>query len=126
MTRTVIVVVEDDAMNRLLAVDALERAGFDVADFMGASDAVAFIELMPQRIAAVVSDVQIPGEQDGIDLVCAVRDRWPEIAVLVTSGRFGALGPDDLPSRLRFLPKPWTAKNLMAAVGELLRGAPQL
>ena len=122
MTRTVIVLVEDDAMSRLVALDALERAGYEIADFARADHAVTFVESMPDRIAAIVTDVQIPGEQDGIDLVCAVRDRWPGIAVMVTSGRFGATGPDDLPPNLTFLPKPWTAKALLAGLQEALRG----
>lgn len=120
MTRTVIVLVEDDPMSRMVALDAFERADFDVEDFTRVDEAMAFVERMPERIAAVVADIQVPGERDGIDLVCTVRDRWPEVAVMVTSGRFGATGPDDLPAAVSFLPKPWTAKTLLEKMRKVL------
>ena len=66
--------------------------------------------------------MQLPGESDGLDLACAVRDRWPDIAVLVTSGHFGPDGPDDLPAALSFLAKPWTAKTLLAGLRQSIDG----
>ena len=61
MPKTVVVVVEDDPMNRLLAVDALERAGFEVADFARADDAISYVERMPESIAGLLSDIKRAG-----------------------------------------------------------------
>jgi DNA-binding NtrC family response regulator len=114
MKRTTVILVEDDPLSRMVALDACERAGFDVADFSSAAEAMAFAERMPESIAAFVTDIRVPGNLDGVDLALSVGHRWPDIPVLVTSGRYEPPGPDDLPSATSFLPKPWTAKILMA------------
>lgn len=123
MSKTVVVLVEDDPMNRLLAVDALERVGFEVADFARADDAVTYVERMPDSIAGLLADIDVPGEQDGIDLARTFADRWPDKAVMLTSGHFGCRQPADLPQGAGFIAKPWTAKALMACMAGVLRRA---
>lgn len=120
MTRTTVVLVEDDPLSRMVALDACERAGFDVADFSSATEAMIFAERMPESIAAFVTDIRVPGNLDGVDLAISVRERWPDIPVLVTSGRFGPPGPDELPPATSFLPKPWTAKSLMTKLQSMV------
>lgn len=121
MSRTIVILVEDDPMNRLLAVDALERAGFEVADFTRADEAASYAECMPERIAGLLADINIPGEQDGIDLARIFADRWPETAVVLTSGLFGSGRPPEVPQSAEFIAKPWTAKALMACMTGALR-----
>lgn len=123
MPRRVVVLVEDDPMNRLLAVDALERAGFDVADFTCADEAVSFAERMPESIAALLADINVPGERDGIDLAQTFADRWPDKAVVLTSGLFGPGRPSEMPPGADYIAKPWTAKALMACMTEALDAA---
>jgi CheY-like chemotaxis protein len=119
MPRTVMVLVEDDPMNRLLAVDALERAGYEVADFSRADDAVSYVERMPESIAGLLADINVPGERDGIDLAQTFADRWPDKAVILTSGLFGPGRPSDMPDGADFIAKPWTAKALIARMAEV-------
>ena len=123
MSKTVVVLVEDDPMNRLLAVDALERAGFEVADFARADDAASYVERMPDRIVGLLTDINVPGDQDGIDFARSFADRWPDKALVLTSGRFGPSRPSDLPQGAGFIAKPWTAKALMACMTDALRPA---
>jgi CheY-like chemotaxis protein len=47
-------------------------------------------------INVVFTDIQMPGSMDGLKLAAAVRDRWPPIMIVATSGRV-KLGPGDLP-----------------------------
>lgn len=108
-------------MNRLLAVDALERAGFEVADFARADDAASYVECMPDSIAGLLADINVPGEQDGIDLARTFVNRWPDKAVVLTSGDFGSGWVPELPRGADFIAKPWTAKDLMARMTGVLR-----
>ncbi|MCW6507331.1 response regulator [Lichenifustis flavocetrariae] len=114
MKRRIVMVVEDEPMNRLMAVDAFERAGFDVMDFGRTDEVLSCAERMPDEIAALFTDINVPGDDDGMDLARRFADRWPETPVLVTSGCFGEDAPADLPSSAGFIPKPWTVKALMA------------
>lgn len=121
MNKSVVLLVEDDPMNRMLAIDALERAGFEVADFNRADEAARYAEEGADTIAALLADISVPGERDGLDLAQSFAARWPEKAVLVTSGLYGSSEPDGLPRGVSFIAKPWTAKTLMRRVEEALR-----
>ena len=108
-------------MNRLIAVDVLEEAGFDVVDFGRADEAIDYAELHGKDVAALFTDINVPGDRDGIDLARAFAARWPGTAVLVTSGRFGTNRPHELPDQAGYMAKPWRGRDvvscLRAAIG---------
>jgi two-component system, response regulator PdtaR len=54
----------------------------------------------------VFTDVQMPGSMDGLKLARFIRDRWPPIRFLATSGLV-RVGADDLPAGSVFPPKPY-------------------
>ena len=70
-------------------------------------------------IRAVFTNVQMPGSMDGIGLVRIVRERWPAVAALVTSGKTSMM-EGDLPSEVPFIPKPYMAAQIDAALRELI------
>ena len=98
--RAMVIVVEDDPLNRLIAVDALDEAGFEAVDFGRADEALAFAETEPRPVAALLTDVGVPGDRDGIELASHFASRWPQTVLIVTSGRFGSMRPDEFPIRL--------------------------
>ncbi len=100
-----VLVVEDEALIRLAIVDELEIAGFDVYEADGAETAIAIIERHPE-IRMIFTDIDMPGTMDGLKLAAFVRDRWPPIKIIVTSGRV-IPGPGELPSDVPFLAKPY-------------------
>ena len=112
--RTVIV-VEDEALIRMLAAEVLEEAGFDVMEFTNAADAMTFCREPANEVAAVFTDINMPGELDGLDVAELVIRTRPNAAVIVTSGRYG-LKPAGLSPDVTFLPKPWTAASLLTAL----------
>ena len=59
------------------------------------------------RECTLFTDIQMPGSMDGLKLAAAVRDRWPPILIVATSGQV-KLHPGDLPKGGRFLPKPYS------------------
>jgi two-component system, response regulator PdtaR len=101
--RAVILIVEDELLIRLNAVEMIEGAGFEVVEAASADEAIAILEGRLD-ITVVFTDIQMPGRMDGLKLAAAVRDRWPPIKIVATSGRV-KLGPDDLPEGGRFFAK---------------------
>ncbi len=76
-----VLVVEDEALVRMFAVDFVEDAGFDVVEAADANQAVAILEARTD-IGIVFTDIDVPGSMDGMKLARAVRDRWPPIESL--------------------------------------------
>lgn len=113
MHRQTIIVVEDEPMNRLIAVDVLEEAGFEVIDFSRADEALTYAETA-QSVSALFTDINVPGDRDGIELACEFARRWPETVVLVTSGRYGMHRPIELPESSLYLTKPWRGRDVVS------------
>lgn len=104
----VVLVVEDEPLLRLMAVDLVEEAGFTAIEAANADEAVAILE-QRQDIRIVFTDVDMPGSMDGLKLALAVRDRWPPIEIIVTSGHV-RLTEVNLPVRTVFFPKPYDSR----------------
>ena len=112
----VILVVEDEFLIRLDAVDMIREAGFDAIEASDADEAISILEKRDD-IAAVFTDVQMPGSMDGLKLASAIRGRWPPIKIVATSGNV-SVRLEDLPQGGRFLPKPYTRAQIVAAIAE--------
>ena len=74
--RPVVLIVEDELLIRMHAVDMIESAGFDVVEAENADEAIAILERRAD-ITVVFTDVNMPGSMDGLKLAAAVRGRWP-------------------------------------------------
>lgn len=110
----IVLVVDDESLIRMNAVNLVEQAGFTALEATNADEA---IQILSKRndIYAVFSDVQMPGSMDGIRLLKVIRDRWPPIRLILTSGKL--LASDTyLPSGSVFIPKPYGLGELRAAL----------
>jgi CheY-like chemotaxis protein len=116
--RPVVLVVEDDFLLRIDAVDIVKSAGFDVVEAGNADEAIALLEARP-TIHVVFTDIQMPGSMDGLKLARFVKDRWPPIKIVTTSGRITISG-DDLPEGGRFIPKPYSPAQIIGTLRELM------
>ena len=112
--KRVILLVEDEPLTRMDACMGLQDAGFEVVD---APDAKTALELLRTRkdIAVLFTDVQMPGEMDGLELARAVHVLRPDIKILVTSGGL-KLRDEDLPDDGRFVPKPYVVDRVAATI----------
>ena len=117
--RAVVLVVEDEPLLRLDAIDTIEAAGFDV---VGASDADEAIAILERRsdIHLIFTDIQMPGSMDGLKLAHFVKNRWPPIKIIATSGH-AKITEKDLPEGSRFLPKPYAIAEVASAIDQLVR-----
>ncbi|VVT16615.1 conserved hypothetical protein [Sphingomonas aurantiaca] len=109
ISKSVILVVDDDALVRVHSNLALEDAGYEVVEASNAADALVKLEERPD-IGALFTDVRMPGDLNGIDLANAVHAQRPDIAILVTSGTDN--GKMALPAAARFIRKPYTGAQL--------------
>jgi CheY-like chemotaxis protein len=100
----VVLVVEDEWLLRLLAVELVEDVGFVALQAANADDAIVILE---QRvdIALILTDVDMPGTMDGLKLAHAVRRRWPPIKIIIVSGKT-RLSDAELPTETRFFLSP--------------------
>lgn len=114
----VVLVVEDEPLLRLCAVDLIESAGFEAVE---ARDADEAIEILSARrdIRIVFTDIDMPGSMDGLKLAAAIRDRWPPIELIVTSGMIDP-PPGAIPARGKFFAKPYCDVSLIDALREFV------
>jgi CheY-like chemotaxis protein len=111
-----ILIVEDEPLVRLCAVDAVAAAGFEVIEAASADEAIQILERRSD-ILAVFTDIQMPGSMDGLTLAYAVHIRWSPIRIIVTSGR-ELLAEDDLPEGGLFFAKPYDPTEICKALRE--------
>jgi CheY-like chemotaxis protein len=115
--RLVVLVVEDEFLLRMDAVEMIEEAGFEVVEAGNADEAIGILERRLD-IRVVFTDIQMPGSMNGLKLAAAVRGRWPPIKIIATSGHY-AIRVGDLPEGGIFLPKPYTSERISIALREL-------
>lgn len=112
----VILIVEDEPLIRQAAVRTIEDAGFEIIEAANADEAIRILESR-RDIRVVFTDIHMPGTMDGLKLAHAVRNRWPPIRIIVTSGR-EFLTEQDLPEGGRFFSKPYNPVQIRDALRE--------
>jgi len=113
-----ILVVEDEMLLRMRAVDMVEDAGFTAVEAINADDALAVLESRSD-IELLFTDIQMPGSMDGLKLAYAVHSRWPSIKIILVSGQL-KLTDDDKPVDSRFFGKPLDVKQMIAEMQDML------
>jgi len=122
-SKIAVLVVEDDFLIRMDAIDMVRDLGFEAIEAVDADHAISFLERYPSLVISVVfTDIQMPGSMDGLRLAAVIRLRWPPVALLVTSGQVHP-PEQELPSGARFLPKPYVAHQLKTHLEALTQAA---
>lgn len=116
--RIVVLVVEDELLVRMDIVDALIEAGFSVFEADNASEAIKILSVNPQ-IHALFTDVDMPGSIDGLKLAAFVKDRWPPVKIIVTSGHW-KVTHDMLPLNGIFVPKPYENAHVIRSIRDVV------
>lgn len=117
----VILLVEDQFLVLMMLRDVFADAGFETLEAANAADAVALLSARSD-IAAVISDIEMPGKMNGIDLAWHIDRAFPDKVVILMSGRTQP-SPDELPSGVSFCMKPLGLDDLIAEVGMKLSKA---
>jgi len=111
-----ILVVEDDAIVRMLIVDVLEELEFDVLEAEDGSTALVFLEDSARHIDLMMTDMGLPG-MDGKELATKARELRPTLPVLFASGYADAL---DVPAGMDSIGKPFSIDQLRDKVKGML------
>src|SRR3979411_3007689 len=106
---TNVLVVEDELVLRLRAVDIVEDAGFTAIEAVNADEALSILESRSD-ISLLFTDIQMPGSIDGLKLAYTVHKRWPAIKIILVSGEVN-LTDADKPAHSRFFGKPLEHKQ---------------
>jgi CheY-like chemotaxis protein len=106
-----VLVVEDEVLIRVSVSEDLVAAGFDVVQVSNADEAIAVLEARDD-IHLVFTDIDMPGSMDGLKLAAAVRDRWPPVHIIITTGK---TRPMTIPVNALFIPKPYLGRAVVAA-----------
>ncbi|MBN2992412.1 response regulator [Pseudomonas cedrina subsp. fulgida] len=111
-----ILVVEDDAIVRMLIVDVLEELEFSVLEAADAAEALAHVEKNEQIIDLMMTDVGLP-DMDGKQLATKVRERRPALPILFASGYAENI---DVPAGMQVIGKPFSIDQLRDKVKSML------
>ena len=112
-------VVDDDFVIRIGARDMLEDAGFRVFEAEDGDSAYALMEARHRDVVLLFTDVQMPGTLDGFALARAVARSWPDVAIVIASGRERP-SPGSMPHKARFIGKPFSAQVVHGHLREIL------
>ena len=110
--RIKVLVVEDEPLLRMMAVDVVEDAGFEAIEAANADEAVNILEGRDD-ISIIFTDIDMPGTMDGMKLAAAARDRWPPIRIIITSGH-RVVPEANLPDGAVFFAKPYDIDKVTA------------
>ena len=116
-----VLVVEDDPRQRRATCMRLADLGYRVLE---ASDAAAAIELLSKHpeIEVLFSDVVMPGEMSGFDLAKRVRELYPAVHIILTSGYSAELlNGEEEDLGLHVLHKPYSQASLARVFRETLQ-----
>lgn len=119
-----VLIVEDEMLVRMFAVDALEDVGFHVLQAGDAAEAVTALAGTPD-LAAVIVDMGLP-DRSGDQLAAELRTQLRNLPILIASGRSERELKDRFAAdpRIGVLVKPYTASMLIGALGSLGVPAP--
>jgi DNA-binding NtrC family response regulator len=115
-----VLVVDDEPLIRMSAADALADGGIMAWEAESAHEALEVLEQKP-KIGVVFTDVNMPGDMDGLGLAHELGASHPDVKVIVTSGAV-TIPDEDLPADGTFLPKPYPAERLVSIVSRKLDG----
>jgi two-component system, response regulator PdtaR len=120
--RDTVLIVEDDVLLQLYFQEELETLGWKTILAGSTIQAMDEIRDQSEKIAVVVTDVEMPGTRSGLTLANQVRFGWPEIGVVVVSGSQRPR-PSDLPQGVAFYSKPLGAETLLTAIDDAIQFA---
>ena len=117
----IVLVVEDEALVRVVIADMLQENGFKVLEAANANEAIEIIEKTDLEIDLVFTDVRMPGRMDGFGLVKWIQNSRPTVPVIVASGDIGQANDS---KRLElgdmFVLKPYCLAEATAKICEVI------
>ena len=114
----VILVVEDNHLILMSALDLIATAGYEGIAAANADEAIAILERRAD-VQLVFTDIEMPGTIDGVKLAHYIRNRWPPIHLIVASGK-QVNEASHLPAGARFFSKPYDNNAIIDEIAHML------
>lgn len=112
----VVLIVEDEPLIRMIATEAFLDAGFIVLEAQHAADALLIYQATPAHV--LFTDINMPGDLNGIDLAEHLFALTPDLRIIITSALPVLRPVDHLPAT--FVTKPYSARAVSATALALL------
>jgi DNA-binding response OmpR family regulator len=119
MAYPLVLVVEDDPVVLTMTCDELKAAGLDVVKAPTVDAGIAILASLGPELAVVVSDIKTPGERDGMSFAEEIRASWPDLRLVLTSGKV-TVAAEALAADMHFIEKPYDYKEMAELVVSLL------
>jgi CheY-like chemotaxis protein len=122
-TGQTVLVIDDEETVRMLIVEVLEDAGYNVLQAGDGPGGLKILESGP-RVDLLVTDVGLPGGMNGRQVADAARVRRPDLKVLFITGfaENAAVGNGYLEADMEVLTKPFVMAQLASRVSEMVEG----
>lgn len=104
-------VAEDDVLIRMDVADMLGEWGFHTLEAGSGDEAIVLLQDREGAVSLLFSDVDMPGSRNGFALAREVAATWPEIAIVIASGRFSPVD-GDMPAGATFIGKPFSVETV--------------
>ena len=116
-----VLVVEDDFLIRLMLVEELQNAGYEVREAATGDQALALLEDIDPPLRILITDIHMPGRLSGLDLATHVREIHPLVPIIYTTGRPDALAHlHRLDKNQALVRKPYIPDEVIGKIHKLL------
>jgi two-component system, response regulator PdtaR len=109
-----ILLVEDEVLTSEYLEFVLQEAGYEAIPAGSAEEAIAILEHRDD-VHLVITDINLPGGLNGLQLAALVRCRWPSVNIIIVTC-YSAPKSEEIPSGSLFVPKPYSAQKMIEAV----------
>lgn len=116
-----ILVVEDEPFILFVMGEHLQDEGFTVSLARNAAEALSLMEKNPD-ISLIFTDIDMPGGMNGLALSSTIRDRWPLVKIIITSGQ-RQVEITEIPDGAMFFSKPYVHEEVVSSMQDLLHHA---
>jgi len=113
-----VLIVDDNETARWILAEILETEGYAIVE-AGSADQALLRLAEDADISAIVSDIEMPGSMNGVEMAALILQESPNMVMLLTSGRYHP-SVDELPGNAKFLLKPWAPREIIRELATLL------
>ena len=112
-----VLLVEDEPLIITIMTECLIEAGYDVIQAADGAEAFRLIADPPDEFCVLVTDIHLSEGPNGLDVAARLRGRFPDLPVIVATGRPDALSAVPAAElRYRLLRKPYRPSELIGAI----------
>ena len=122
MEQKIILVVDDDPVNRKLIKEFLEDSGYEVIEASDGTFALDILAKNGSKISLVLSDMDMP-HMDGLTMLRQAQAKWPQIPIILMSGMVTEDNKEMaiILGASEFLDKPFSAAMLFFKIDQVLK-----